>query len=202
MLSDKMISVTVTEKILLKIAFIGAPGSGKTTLSTQVFTALKQSGKNVEIVQEWVRQDIFSSGAMSSIWEQYRTRQHQKELEDAVPSVVEYTVVDSSTLTPYFYASLYVNLSNSRERLVLQDMYKYLLDDLFLRRYEYIFYVPVMPEINTDDGTRFQSTTEISTLAEHMELVFLKLFKTDNIHLVDGSFEDRLQKVLSIIQKV
>src|ERR1051326_1126376 len=105
----------------MRVVFIGTAGCGKSTLSSQVFSALKQAGRRVEHIHEFVRYDIHANGPMTSIWEQYRTRQYQKELEDAVPDGADYVICDSGTLTPYFYACLYADPNDARQRLVLHD---------------------------------------------------------------------------------
>ena len=179
-----------------RIVFIGAAGCGKTTLATSVFAALKQAGRNVEHVHEFIRHDINANGPMTSIWEQYRTRQFQKELEDAVPQAADYVICDSGTLTPYFYAVLYSNPTEPRQRLVLQDMYRYLLDDLYLKRYDLVFYLPMLGHINQADGTRYQTEREIAVLNEHMRLVFTQLHRLPNVHVVESSFELRLEEVM------
>ena len=183
----------------MKVVFIGTAGSGKSTLAAQVFTALKTSGHKVKLVREFVRHDIHSNGPMTSIWEQYRTRQYQKELEDAVPDMAEYVICDSGTLTPYFYAVLYADPSEPRQRLVLQDMYKYLLDDLYLKRYDHVFYISAIDGVNLKDGTRYQTDEQINTLDEHMKLIFTKLHRLSNIHWIQSSFENRLEEVMQKI---
>ena len=177
-----------------RIVFCGAAGSGKTTLAAQVFAGLKQAGRNVEHVHEFVRTDIHQNGPMRSIWEQYRTRQFQKELEDAIPAKADHVICDSGTLTPYFYAVLYADPTEPRQRLVLQDMYRYLLDDLFLRRYDLVFFVPVLARYNLEDGTRYQTLEQIKLLDEHMRLIFTKLHHTSNVHTVDSDFGHRLDE--------
>lgn len=179
----------------MKIVFIGAAGCGKSTLATSVFTALKQAGRKAEHVHEFIRHDINMNGPMFSIWEQYRTRQFQKELEDAVPPV-DYVICDSGTLTPYFYAVLYADANEPRQRLVLQDMYKYLLDDLYLRRYDLVFYLPSFDHPNLNDGTRYQTESEIKILDEHMRLVFTQLHRLDNVHMVQSGLDLRLEEVM------
>lgn len=186
-----------------RIAFIGAAGSGKSTIAEEVHVELKKKSINAELIQEWIRYDIQAHGAMTSIWEQYRTRQHQKDLEDDVPDTVDYVIVDSGTLTPYFYACLYAN-DDARQRLVICDMYKYLLDDIYLKRYDYVFYLPTKHtyEANSDilsDGTRYQSEDEINSLETHMGLVFTKLHSLDNIHTLDCPLEYRAEEALKII---
>lgn len=179
-----------------RIVFIGAAGSGKSALSAQVFSALKSAGRHTEHVHEFIRVDIHRNGPMTSIWEQYRTRQFQKELEDAVPPVVDYVICDSGTLTPFFYATLYANPSDPRERLVLQDMYRYLLDDLYLFRYDLVFFLPVMGNVKLDDGTRYQTPEQIKQLDDHMRLFFTKLHPMSNIYFIESNFDQRLDDVM------
>lgn len=181
---------------MTRIVFIGAAGSGKSTLAAQVFGALKQAGRRAEHIHEFVRHDIHAHGIMTSIWEQYRTRQFQKELEDAVPDVSDYIICDSGTLTPYFYAVLYANATDPRQRLVLQDMYKYLLDDLYLRRYDLVFYLPLLDTSDISDGTRYQTEQELKVLDQHMNLVFTKLHRLPNVHMVNAGLVQRLDEVM------
>jgi hypothetical protein len=180
----------------MRIVFVGAPGSGKSTLTTSVFSALKQAGRNAELVQEWIRSDIALLGPMTSIWEQYRTRQYQKELEDAVPDNVKYAVCDSGTLSPYFYAVLYSDPTDPRQRIVLQDMYKYLIDDLYLGRYDLIFYLPCLMPTDLNDGTRYQSARQIDILNQHMEIFFTKIHRLPQVHRVNNCLEHRLEEVM------
>lgn len=182
-----------------KIIFIGTASSGKSTLATGVFSKLKETGKNVELVDEFIRKDIQMNGPMETIWEQYRTRTKQRELEDSVPEKVDFTIIDSGTLTPYFYACMYANCQKPRERLVLQDMHKYLLDDLYLKRYDLVFYLPYIENNSADDGTRFQTIEQIKALDQHMNLFFMKQNKMDNIFLIDKPYEQRLKFVVEKI---
>ncbi len=187
-----------------KICFIGNAGSGKTTLSADVFVALKKKGINAELVAEFIRSDIQMNGPMENIWEQYRTRSNQKELEDSIPANVEFMITDSGVLTPYFYAALYADNSNSRQRIVLQDMYRFFLNDLYLKRYQHVFFIPRAESYKRNanilsDGTRYQTEEQIDTLETHMSLLFTKLHKVDNIHVLDCALDDRLERVLEVI---
>lgn len=189
-----------------KIAFIGAAGSGKSTLASEVFVTLKKKNVNVEMISEWIRTDIHRNGPLQSIWEQYRTRTYQQEVEDSVPNNVDLVITDSGTLTPYFYSCLYAENTDPRQRLVMQDMYKYFLDDLYLKRYKHIFYLPTRYsyEINPNilnDGTRYQTKTEIGILEKHMGLMFTDLHNLDNIHTMDMPLDERFEKVMEIIEK-
>lgn len=186
-----------------KICIIGNAGSGKSTLTTDVFTRLKKLGKNAELIPEFIRTDIQVNGPMGSIWEQYRTRMNQMYIEDAVPQSVDYTIIDSGTLTPYFYSVLYTT-GEERERLVLQDMYKFFIDDLYKKRYDYVFFLPRKQTYENNqnilfDGTRYQSMDEIDQLEMHMGLYFAKACKLDNIHVLDVPLTERADAVMNII---
>lgn len=189
-----------------RICFIGNAGSGKSTLTADVFVALKKQHQNAELVPEFIRADIQKNGPMRSIWEQYRTRSKQKELEDCIPENVGFMLTDSGILTPYFYACLYADKSDARSRIVLTDMHEYLLQDIYNRRYSHVFYLPMAetyaknPMI-LDDGTRYQSREEIEALETHFSLVFTKHHKLDNIHVLDCPLDDRVNAVLDIITK-
>lgn len=190
-----------------KIAFIGPAGSGKSTLATEVFTLLKKKDKNVELVSEWIRYDIQVNGPLESIWEQYRTLHFQRQMEDAVPDSVEWLITDSGCLTPYFYSCLYASKADERERLVLADMFKFLIDDLYKKRYEYVFFLSGAETYKKSkgkiikDGTRYQSIEELEILDAHMRLVFTKMFNIDNIITLDCPLKDRIGKVIKVILK-
>lgn len=189
-----------------RIAFLGSAGSGKSTLVSDVYTKLKKQGCNVEILVEWIRYDIQENGPMDSIWEQYRTFHHQRTLEDSVPEQVEMVLTDGGCLTPYFYACLYTKTANERERLVLADMFKLFINDLYKKRYSHIFFLPgkltkaqTGADKLTEDGTRFQTEEELRILDEYMSLAFTRMFKVDNVYIIDNPLEERVDAVLDVL---
>lgn len=189
-----------------RIVFIGSAGSGKSTIVTDIITRLKKKGINAEHVPEMIRYDIQQNGPMESIWEQYRTLNNQRLYEDGVPDNVDFVVIDSGCLTPFFYACLYTSTASERERLVLADMFKFLINDIYKRRYDYIFFLPARLTKKetgvkniTDDGTRYQTDEELDTLDEHMRIFFTKVVKSPDIYELDCPLDERADTVLSII---
>lgn len=184
-----------------KIVFVGGPGSGKSTISAEVFVELKKRGANVELVTEWIRQDLWINGPMTTIWEQFRTYAKQREIEDSVPSNVDWVVTDSGTLTPYFYAIEYCNQKDPRQRLVLHEMYNRLVTDIFTNRYSHIFYLPTAETYKRNtkilsDGTRFQTLEQVNKLDQNMRITFCEMIKNDSVYTVDVPLEERSSFVL------
>lgn len=184
-----------------KVVFVGGPGSGKSTISAEVFVELKKRGANVELVTEWIRQDLWINGPMTTIWEQFRTYAKQREIEDSVPTNVDWVVTDSGTLTPYFYAIEYCDQKDPRQRLVLHEMYNRLVTDIFTNRYTHIFYLPTTETYKRNsnilsDGTRFQTLEQVNKLDQNMRITFCEMIKNDSVYTVDVPLEERSQFVL------
>lgn len=190
----------------IKICIIGNAGSGKSTLVGDLFASLKKMGTNAELVTEYIRTDIQLNGPMKSVWEQYRTLQNQKTIEDAVPDNVDFVLIDSGTLTPFFYTALYANTEDPRQRIVVQDMFKSLTDDLFCKRYDLVFFLPrdatysVNPNI-LSDGTRYQSEEDIESLERHMQMMFNGVFKYSNVITVNVPLKERTNYVLEKVME-
>jgi AAA domain len=191
-----------TEKTT-RIVFIGAPGCGKSTLAADVFVAFKKLGKNVELVMEWIRRDIMKNGSMTNVFEQYRTLMNNRHEEEHFPEQVEYIVQDGGTLLGYFYAAVYSTKIDQRERLVIQDMYEALLNDLYSRKYDHIYFLPrtAVQAIgaNIKDGTRFQTDHQIEVLENYMRLIFTEIHRMDNIKVLECPLGERVETIMSDI---
>lgn len=188
-----------------RIVFIGGPGSGKSTVAMDVACYLKKKGYNTELVTEWIRQDIQLHGPLTSITEQYRTRIKQQQIEDSIPNNVDWVITDSGTLTPYFYSALYADNSDSRQRLFLKDMFDFLMDDLYLKRYTHIFYLPSQYTYTKNkellnDGTRFQTMEEVDKLDRLMRILLVEFHNPGNVHELNCTLSERKNKILEIIE--
>lgn len=185
------------------ITFVGGPGSGKSTTAADLFVQLKKLGRNAEIIQEWIRRDLMRNGPMQSTFEQYRTLMHHRLEEEHFPPNVEYLIHDGNTLTPYFYAALYADKSDLKDRLVIQDMYATLLDDLYSRKYDLIYFLPrVIADasgIDFDDGTRIQTPEQVEILESYMTLIFTKVHRMDNVRVLDGPLHLRNETLIGDI---
>jgi len=176
-----------------------------TTTCHDVFVKLKKKKHKVELISEYAREYIQKHGAPESIYEQYSIYTEQKNREQNIPQNIDYVVMDVLPCLSFFYASKYANYDNPRERIVLQDLYKILLDDLVLKRYDYIFFIPTNQTYSTDakdilnDGVRYHSEDDISVIEQHMDLMFNKLHNYGNVYRLDCPIEERSKTVMNIL---
>lgn len=187
-----------------KIIFVGPPGSGKSTLISEVFCKLKIKGYTSEIVAEFARQYIQEYGPPSSIFEQLLISREQDKRERNINQSIDYLLIDAGALSSYFYVSLYANYQDKKHRLVVNTIYERFLDDLYSQKYNYVFFLPTLETYKTNpsilnDGTRFQTPDEINTLECHMLLMFTRLHRQNNIYTITCPLEDRANQVLKII---
>lgn len=183
-----------------RIVFIGPPGCGKSTLAAELFVALKKMGWNTELIPEWCRRDIMKNGTMKDVLEQYRYMFHNHIEENHFPVCVNYIVQDGGRLTGYFYAAVYSTGNDQREKLVLQDLYKDMLDMLYDGHYDRIYFLPRAPVIEAGgifkDGTRTQTLEQTEALESFMRTILTDIHKTDAVRIVSGPLDERLDLIL------
>jgi predicted ATPase len=184
-----------------RIVFIGAPGCGKSTVSAELFVALKRMGKNTELVPEWCRRDIMKNGGMEHVLEQYRYMVHNLTEENHFPDNVEYIVQDGGRITGYFYAAYYSKGIDKREKLVIQDLYKDLLDMLYDGYFDRIYFLPRAPVIEAggifNDGTRYQTADQADALESYMRTILTDIHKMDSVRVVNGPLDQRVELILN-----
>jgi hypothetical protein len=90
--------------MISRINFFGGPGVGKSTLAAKFFTHLKQLGHNIELVQEFVKQYVYTQRNLSN-WGHVYTfgRQFGEELRP-LEAGVKKIVTDSPLLLQVAYA--------------------------------------------------------------------------------------------------
>ncbi len=90
--------------MISRINFFGGPGTGKSTLAAKFFAHLKQCGHSIELVQEFVKQYVYTNQTLTS-WGQVYTfgQQFGAELR-ALEGGVQQIVTDSPMLLQATYA--------------------------------------------------------------------------------------------------
>lgn len=93
-----------------KIALVGAPGSGKTTIASGIFYNLKILGKKVEIVPELIKYKVYDQKAdFTKVGFDILNTNEQKTLEDIISNAdnMEFVICEAPLCNGYFYSSFY-----------------------------------------------------------------------------------------------
>ena len=179
----------------VRIAILGGPRCGKTTLIQQLYVDMKIRDINVGVATEYSTDYLRDKGMIESISEQYGIYLGQLHLEKALDGH-EYAVTDYATFVPYIYGRLMLGdkKRTKKEIEILNDLYSLAIRDL--PQYDYIFFVP--REFGyKKDGVRWQDE-EVAQLVDDAILNFLN---AENVkyEVITGSTRERSEKILNIV---
>ncbi|MGL4742038.1 MAG: AAA family ATPase [Sarcina sp.] len=138
----------------IRIAILGGPRCGKTTLIQQLYVDMKVRGLNVGAETEYSTEYLKEKGMIETISEQYGIYLGQAKLEDSLNGF-DYALTDYATFVPYIYGRFMLGdkTRSKKEIEILNDLYKLALNDI--NKYDHIFYVP--REFGYEkDGVRWQ----------------------------------------------
>lgn len=178
-----------------RIAVLGGPRCGKTTLIQHLYVEMKISGLNVGYAFEYSTEYLRDKGMIESIAEQYGIYLGQKKLEDQL-SQFDYALTDYATFVPYIYGRFMLgNKKRSKKEIeILKDLYALALEDI--QNYDLIIYVP--REFGyVKDGIRWQD----EKIATEIDDAILGFLKSENIDYVEvtGNTKERAKKILDIL---
>jgi len=179
----------------VRIAVLGGPRCGKTTLIQQVYVDLKIKGFDVGAATEYSIEYLKEKGMIETISEQYGIYLGQKMLEDSL-SEHEYAITDYATFVPYVYGRFMLGdkKRTTKEIEILKDLYALALKDL--DKYDHIFFVP--REFGyKKDGVRWQD----ETLAKSIDEAIKQFLDAENVSytVVSGSTKKRSEAILKHI---
>lgn len=179
----------------VRIAILGGPRCGKTTLIQQVYVDLKIKGLNVGAATEYSTEYLKEKGMIETISEQYGIYLGQKMLEDSLEEF-DYAITDYATFIPYVYARFMLGDKKRtiKEIEILKDLYGLALRDL--DKYDYIFFVP--REFGyKQDGVRWQD----EELAKSIDAAIKLFLDSENVPytIISGSTKERSERITEII---
>lgn len=179
----------------IRIAILGGPRCGKTTLIQQIYVDLKVKGLDVGAATEYSTDYLKEKGMIESISEQYGIYLGQKMLEDSLNDF-EYAITDYATFIPYVYGRFMLGDKKRtiKEIEILKDLYGLALRDL--DKYDYLFFVP--REFGyKKDGVRWQD----ETVAKSIDSALMQFLDSENVPytIVSGSTKERSEKILKIL---
>ena len=175
-----------------RIAVLGGPRCGKTTLIQQLYVDMKITGLNVGYAFEYSTDYLRDKGMIDTISEQYGIYLGQRRLEDKL-SDFDYALTDYATFVPYIYGRfmLGVKKRTQKEIEILKDLYILALEDI--ERYDEIIYLP--REFGYEkDGVRWQD----EDLAKAIDKAILTFLDSENITymVASGSTKERAKNIL------
>ena len=179
----------------VRIAILGGPRCGKTTLIQQLYVDLKIRDINVGVATEYSTDYLRDKVMIESISEQYGIYLGQLHLEKALDGH-DYAITDYATFVPYIYGRLMLGdkKRTKKEIEILNDLYSLAIRDL--PQYDHIFFVP--REFGyKKDGVRWQDE-EVAQMVDNAILNFLN---AENVKYstITGSTAERSQKILDIV---
>ncbi|WP_024615576.1 ATP-binding protein [Clostridium sp. Ade.TY] len=179
----------------VRIAILGGPRCGKTTLIQQLYVDLKIRDLNVGVATEYSTDYLRDKGMIETISEQYGIYLGQAQLEESL-NEFDYAITDYATFVPYIYGRFMLGdkKRTKKEIEILKDLYILALRDL--PKYDHIFFVP--REFGyTQDGVRWQD----EDLASAIDKAILSFLEAENVNfeVITGSTKERSEKILDIV---
>ena len=186
----------------MRIALLGAPGAGKSSLAAQVFVALREEGVAIELVSEFAREYIAETGGIGSAAEQVFLAREQRRREETLAKAKGVVVLsDSPFLINHCYAGLLASRHGRRQlgksSLMLEVLYKEYLQAL--ADYDLVFFVERARSGAHADGIRIHTASE-SKNVERLMLAFLDIHGGPD-HLIQGDW-DYPKRASFITQKI
>lgn len=159
-------------KIMIKIAIIGSPGTGKSTLAYEIMTFFKKRGLHIEMVPELIKYKVFDkkTNFFAKNFDINNTKK-QKELEyifksEVAQKEIDYLLCEAPLCNGFFYASFY------KKEAELKKLHKIALNSI--NDYDIVFFVK---RLKNQEFISFGRKESISQ-AEAMELLIEKEFNS------------------------
>ncbi|WP_291582011.1 ATP-binding protein [Clostridium sp. UBA6640] len=178
-----------------RIAVLGGPRCGKTTLIQQLYVDMKILGLDVGCAAEYSTEYLREKGMIETISEQYGIYLGQAKLEEEL-ELFDYAITDYATFVPYIYARFMLGDKKRtvKEIEILKDLYGLAIRDI--SKYDYVFYVG--REFGySKDGVRWQDEETASKVDEAIKQ-FLDVESVPYIKLT-GNTRERAKQMLDII---
>lgn len=178
-----------------RIAVLGGPRCGKTTLIQHLYVEMKIAGINVGYAFEYSTDYLKDKGMIETISEQYGIYLGQKRIEDELSSF-DYALTDYATFVPYIYGRFMLGdkQRTKKEIQILKDLYCLAIEDI--PNYDMIVYIP--REFGyVQDGVRWQD----EEVALKIDEAILNFLNAENIKYVQvtGSTKERAKQILDIL---
>jgi nicotinamide riboside kinase len=181
----------------MKIAIIGPPGAGKTTLSFGLTYKLKTLGKHTEHVPELIKTKVYSGEDFGAdgfdIVNTFEQMRFEKVIDIARKNgQIDYIICEAPLCNGYFYSSFY---GKKLEEHVLK---KIAMDAM--NNYDVILFVKMIEASEYVNFGRKESHEQALKLQSHIEKAFQDLgFKNKVISVTQKTDLDEILKLIGIL---
>lgn len=190
---------------IIRIAFSGAPSSGKTTLANALANYLgKETQVSIELVSEYAREFISERGPQNNIQDQLFITQRQADREENALQRLEFNdggilITDSPLFLGSIYGLDYTDPWNDKELRYYLELYGLSLKAL--RTYNlsdsYLFHL--LPRTPKADGIRDRHLNRQKELNDHM-IGMLCATRSTYITVPSQETSERLMDVLGYLE--
>lgn len=171
-----------------KCAFLGGPGTGKTTLIKQLDVDFSMAGYLSSSCMDFARSYIIRYGPPRTIFEQFLLYEGQKQSE-AELSHCDIIFCDNATILNYVYGLLLCDFKSRQQVYALMKLYEWAMKDL--PEYE-IFYIPREFPLHSD-GVIYQNE-EMAAVVDQKIKSFLDMMNVPYT-VITGDLASRIQQV-------
>ena len=187
------------EKKAYKIAIVGPPSTGKTTLAYEVTHKLKKMGKVATFCPEYVRRWMSKHDTVPSIvLDQFAILRGQLDLENDLAKTQDIVVTDVAAWLGPVYASMLVGKDPTKNEM--SDWYHVtdLIEKSLKNKYDLVFLLPRVFKLQEEAG-RVQTEEAQVDLIDRKIRAFITLFNMDVIELAPENLEGWSDFIISEI---
>lgn len=193
----------------IKIAIVGGPGAGKTTIASGVFFELKKCGFNVGKAMEYAYTYVSRYGPPTHWSAQGEIFRGQKRREEDLKHC-DFIVCDAATFLTISYMRLLMpHKGDFRGNInsYHMELKRYLRDEKKLfgdiqevvagKEYDYVFFLPITAPMK-QDGVRWQKDPKEAEDISRSIKGFIDFMGIEH-HVVTGSEDEKVKKIVDMV---
>lgn len=170
------------------INLIGSPGTGKSTIASELFAKMKWEGYDVELVSEYAKELIWEERNETFKNELYLfAKQHHRLFR--LNGKVEYVITDRPLILSVFYNQKYGDNSQQFKDIVLHEVNKFQNVNVFLKR--------TKPYISKG---RNQTEEESDKFSDDMLEICMENIKESELYVTPALENETSKLIMNIIK--